>query len=105
MKSACLLIGSVASNVALLISRALSNQGTNTTPRGGRSLPRVSTRMRMPPRREVTSTSLPRRGPRAGIVGMHETLAIPPQGLLAVDHRPARAASTKSWFTRPVVMM
>ena len=61
LKSVCSEIGSVASSVTLLISLDSSNHGTNTSPRGGRSRPRVSTRVRMKPRRDITFTSSPRR--------------------------------------------
>src|SRR5581483_1777560 len=47
LKSVCSEIGSVASSVTLLISLDSSNHGTNTSPRGGLSRPRVSTRARM----------------------------------------------------------
>jgi hypothetical protein len=39
--------------------------GTNTSPRGGLLRPRVSTRVRMVPRRDAISTSVPRRTPSA----------------------------------------
>src|SRR5688572_19411629 len=58
-------IGSVASSVTLLMSWLASNHGTNTRPRGGLLRPRVSTRVRMLPRREAISTSTPRRTPSA----------------------------------------
>src|SRR6185369_1005549 len=58
-------IGSVASSVTLLISWLASNHGTNTNPRGGLLRPRVSTRVRMLPRRDAISTSTPRRTPSA----------------------------------------
>src|SRR6516165_173619 len=61
LKSVCSEIGSVASSVTLLMSCDSSNQGTNTRPRGGLSRPRVSRRVRMNPRREITFTSSPRR--------------------------------------------
>ena len=58
LKSVCNEIGSVASSVTLLISWLASNHGTNTSPRGGLLRPRVSTRVRMLPRRDTISTSL-----------------------------------------------
>ena len=61
LKSVCSEIGSVASSVTLLMSWLSSNQGTNTTPRGVLLRPRVSTRVRMKPRRDCTLTSSPRR--------------------------------------------
>ena len=57
LKSVCLEIGSVASSVTLLMSWLASNNGTKTTPRGMRLRPRVSTRVRISPRRETTRTS------------------------------------------------
>src|SRR6185312_7883468 len=65
LKSVCLEIGSVASSVALLMSWLASNHGTNTTPRGGRLRPRVSTRVLISPRRDITRTSAPSLMPRA----------------------------------------
>ena len=44
----------MASSVTLLINWLASNQGTKTSPRGGLLRPRVSTRVRMLPRRELT---------------------------------------------------
>src|SRR4051795_10040994 len=61
LKSVCSEIGSVASSVTLLMSWLSSNHGTNTSPRGVLLRPRVSTRVRMYPRREATFTSSPRR--------------------------------------------
>src|SRR5262249_59107633 len=61
LKSVCRDMGSVASSVTLLISWLSSNHGTNTTPRGILSRPRVSSRVRMKPRRDCTLTSSPRR--------------------------------------------
>src|SRR5690606_15926233 len=65
LKSVCSEIGSVASSVTLLMSWLASNQGTNTRPLGMRLRPRVSTRERISPRREMMRTSLPRRTPSA----------------------------------------
>src|SRR5688572_21478802 len=65
LKSVCFEIGSVASRVNLLMSCDASNQGTKTTPRGGLLRPRVSTRVRISPRRETSFTSTPRRTPSA----------------------------------------
>ena len=65
LKSVWKEIGSVASSVTLLMSWLASNQGTNTRPRGGLLRPRVSTRVRMLPRRDAISTSTPRRTPSA----------------------------------------
>src|SRR5690606_14002368 len=65
LKSVCLEIGSVASSVVLLMSWLASNQGTNTTPRGIRLRPRVSTRVLISPRRETSLISAPSLMPRA----------------------------------------
>src|SRR5690606_16674518 len=64
LKSVCFEMGSVASSVTLLMRRPSSNQGTKTRPRGGLLRPRVSTRTRISPRREMTRTSSPRRTSR-----------------------------------------
>ena len=53
LKSVCFEIGSVASSVTLLMSWLASKKGTKTTPRGMRLRPRVSTRVRISPRRET----------------------------------------------------
>src|SRR5690606_21187231 len=65
LKSVCFDIGQVASSVVLLMSCAASNHGTKTSPMGTRLRPRVSTRLRISPRREMTFTSSPRFSPRA----------------------------------------
>src|SRR5690606_4190926 len=64
LKSVCLEMGSVASSVALLMSWLASNQGTKTTPGGMRLRPRVSTRVRISPRREISRISAPWLSPR-----------------------------------------
>src|SRR4029079_7380277 len=64
LKSVCFEIGSVASSVTLLMSWLASKNGTNTRPTAMRWRPRVSTRVRISPRRDTTRTSWPRWSPR-----------------------------------------
>ena len=86
LKSVCFEIGSVASRVALLMSWLASNQGTNTTPRGILLRPRVSTLVRISPRREMSRISAPWLRPaRPGVVGVHEA-ARPGKRLVELRH-------------------
>src|SRR5690606_33163550 len=59
LKSVCLEMGSVASSVTLLINWLASNHGTKISPGGMRFRPRVSTRERISPRRDMMRTSAP----------------------------------------------